>query len=188
MYAALLANVAQYLTLTPDEQAYVTSLLVAAHVPRFGYVLQAGQPTRSLTFVTRGCVRTYATDGQGKETVLGFAWEGWWCGDVASAGAGSPAGLSIQALEATEVLHLSLERLEQLCQQLPAFERFFRLLFQHAFLLEQRQRLALLHYPAAERYARFCRQYPRLHQRVAQKYIASYLGMTPEFLSALRTR
>jgi len=188
MYAALLANVAQYLTLTPDEQAYATSLFVAAQVPRFSYVLQAGQPTRSLTFVTRGCVRTYATDGQGKETVLGFAWEGWWCGDVASAGAGSPAGLSIQALEATEVLHLSLERLEQLCQHIPAFERFFRRLFQNAFLLEQRQRLALLHWPAAERYARFCRQYPRLRQRVAQKYIASYLGMTPEFLSALRTR
>jgi CRP-like cAMP-binding protein len=188
MYAALLANVAQYLTLTPSEQVYVTSLFVAANVPRFGYVLQAGQPTRSLTFVTRGCVRTYATDSQGKETVLGFAWEGWWCGDTASAGAGSPASLSIQALEATEVLQLSLERLEQLCQHIPAFERFFRLLFQNAFLLEQRQRLTLLHWPAAERYARFCRQYPRLRQRVAQKYIASYLGMTPEFLSTLRTR
>jgi CRP-like cAMP-binding protein len=188
MYAALLANVAEYLTLTSSEQAYVTSMLVAAHVPRFGYVLQAGQPTRSLTFVTRGCVRTYATDGQGKETVLGFTWEGWWCGDVASAVAGSPATFTLQALEATDVLHLSLERLEQLCAQIPAFERFFRLLFQNAFLLEQRQRLTLLHWPAAERYARFCRQYPRLRHRVAQKYIASYLGMTPEFLSALRTR
>ncbi|MGI4867842.1 MAG: hypothetical protein ACRYFZ_28255 [Janthinobacterium lividum] len=61
-------------------------------------------------------------------------------------------------------------------------------MFQNAFLLEQRQRLALLHWPVAERYARFCRQYPRLRQRVAQKYIASYLGMTPELLSALRTR
>lgn len=187
MYDALLTHVAQYLTLTPEEQAYVTSLFVAAYVPRFGYVLQAGQPTRSLTFVTRGCARTYATDGQGKETVLGFAWEGWWCGDVASALAANPAMLSIQALEATQVLQLSLERLEQLCARIPAFERFFRLLFQQAFLLEQRQRLALLHYPAAERYARFCRQYPRLRHRVAQKYIASYLGMTPEFLSALRT-
>ena len=189
MYAALLANVAQYLLLTPAEQAYVTSLLVSAHVPHFDYVLRAGQPTRSLTFVTRGCVRTYATDDQGKETVLSFAWEGWWCGDAASSAVVScPASLSIQALEATDVLHLSLERLEQLCAHLPAFERFFRLLFQNAFLLEQRQRLALLHWPAAERYARFCRQYPRLRQRVAQKHIASYLGMTPEFLSTLRAR
>ena len=129
MYTALRANVARYLTLTPDEQAYLTSLLVPARVSRFGYVLQAGQPTRSLTFVARGCVRTYATDKQGKETVLSFAWEGWWCGDAASAVAGSPATLTIQALEATDVLHLSLERLEQLCRHIPAFERFFRLLF-----------------------------------------------------------
>jgi CRP-like cAMP-binding protein len=117
----------------------------AAHVPHFGYVLQDGQPTRSLTFIARGCVRTYATDGQGKETALGFAWEGWWCGDMASALVGRPAMLSIQALEATDVLQLSLERLEQLCTQISAFERFFWLLYQNAFLLEQRQRLALLH-------------------------------------------
>jgi CRP-like cAMP-binding protein len=188
MYPALLAHVAQYIALTSAEQAYFSSLLVPLRVARFGYVLQAGQPTRSLFFVVRGCVRTYATDAHGQETVLGFAWEGWWGGDAASAMAARPATLTIQALETTEVLLLSLERLEQLCTRVPAFERFFRLLFQNAFLLEQRQRLALLQWPAAERYARFCRQYPRLRQRVAQKYIASYLGMTPEFLSALRTR
>lgn len=188
MYPALLANVAQYISLTPAEQAYFTSLLVPLQVARFGYLLQAGEPTRSLLFVTRGCVRTYATDAHGHETVLGFAWEGWWAGDAASAVAARPATLTIQALETTQVLLLSVERLEQLCAHVPACERFFRLLFQNAFLLEQRQRLALLQWPAAERYARFCRQYPRLRQRVAQKYIASYLGMTPEFLSALRTR
>lgn len=188
MYTALLANIVRYVSLTADEQAYLLSLVVPVSVGRFGYVLQAGQPTRSLTFVARGCLRTYATDPQGRETTLSFAWEGWWCGDAASAVVGSPASLSLQALEATAVLHLSLERLEQLCAYSPAFERFFRLLFQNAFLLEQRQRLALLQWPAPERYARFCRQYPRLRQRVAQKYIASYLGMTPEFLSALRQR
>jgi len=188
MYVAILANVAQHITLTPEEQHLFTDLLVPEHAARFGYLLQAGQPTRHLTFVVRGCVRTYATDAQGKEDVLAFAWEGWWCGDAASAVAGRPATLTMQALEATDVLHLSFERLERLCARVPPFERFFRLLFQHGFFLEQRRSKALLQCPAEVRYARFCRQYPRLSQRVAQKYIASYLGMTPEFLSALRKK
>ena len=188
MYAAVLANVARYIALTPEEQGLFTALLVPQHVARFGYVLRAGQPARTLAFVVRGCVRTFATDAQGREAVLAFAWEGWWCGDAASTGAGLPATLSIQALEATDVLHLSLERLEHLCQQVPTFERFFRLLFQNGFLLEQRRLQALLQWPAEERYRRFCRQYPRLSQRVAQKYLASYLGITPEFLSAVRKK
>jgi CRP-like cAMP-binding protein len=186
MHAAILANTARHITLTPDEQALFISLLVPEHVRRLGYLLQAGQPTRHLTFVVRGCVRTYATDAQGRETVLAFAWEGWWCGDIASAVASSPATLTLQALEATDVLHLSFERLEWLCGQVPQFERFFRLLFQNGFLLEQHRSKTLLQWPAQVRYSRFCRQYPRLSRRVAQKYIASYLGMTPEFLSALR--
>lgn len=188
MYTAILANVARHITLTPPEQAVFTAGLVPAHVPRFGYVLRAGQPSRSLTFVERGCVRTYATDAQGKEAVLAFAWESWWCGAATSPAPGRPATLSIQALEATDVLHLSFERLEQLCAQVPKFEHFFRVLFQQGFLLEQHRLQALLQWPADERYARFCRQYPRLSQRVALKYIASYLGMTPEFLSTLRKK
>lgn len=133
-------------------------------------------------------MRTFATNEQNQEAVLAFAWEGWWCGDAASAVASSPATLTIQALEATDVLHLRWEQLEHLCQQVPKFERFFRLLFQNGFLLEQRRLQALLQWPAEERYRRFCRQYPRLRQRVAQKYIASYLGITPEFLSAVRKK
>ena len=188
MHAAILANVARYIALTPEEEVVFTALLVPQRVPRFGYLLRAGQVARHLTFVVTGCLRTFATDAQGREAGLAFAWENWWCGDAASAPAGRPATLSIQALEPSEVLHLSFERLEQLCMQVPKFERFFRLLFQSVFSLEQRRLRALLQWPAEKRYAHFCRQYPRLSQRVAQKYIAAYLGITPEFLSVLRKK
>ena len=86
------------------------------------------------------------------------------------------------------MLLLRLDSLEQLCAQVPKFERFFRLLFQNGFLLAQRRLEARATYTAAVRYARFCRQYPQLHQRVALKHIASFLGITPEFLSMLRTK
>jgi CRP-like cAMP-binding protein len=86
------------------------------------------------------------------------------------------------------VPHLRLDHLEQLCEQVPKFERFFRLLFQHGYLLLQRQAEARLKFTVEVRYAHFLRYYPRLHQRVAQKHITSFLGITLEFLNMLRKK
>ncbi len=188
MYAAILANVARHITLLPAEEEAFTAWLVPKHVVRHGHILPDGPPARYLAFVVQGCVRTYATDALGKEHVLALAPEGWWCANFTSLGSSTRAPLALQALEDTDVLLLRLDHLEQLCAQVPAFERFFRLLFQNGFLLAQRRLEARATYTAAGRYARFCRQYPQLHQRVALKHIASFLGITPEFLSMLRSR
>lgn len=188
MYAAILANVARHITLTDAEAAIFMALLTPEHVARQGFIQPAGAPTRHLAFVVRGCVRTYATDARGREHVLAFAPEGWWCGNFTSVGASPRAPLSLQALEDTDVLLLRLDHLEQLCGQVPQFERFFRLLFQNGYLLAQRRLETRATFSAEVRYARFCRQYPQLHQRVALKHIASFLGITPEFLSMLRSK
>lgn len=188
MYPDILANVARHITLTPDEEHLFVTLLVPQQVARAGLLLAAGEQARYLTFVVRGCVRTYTTDAQGKEHVLAFATEGWWGTDSAAFFNRTPATLTLQALEATDVLHLSLDHLEQLCQQVPKFERFFRILTQNGYQLLQRRLEAHLKLTAEVRFAHFQRHYPRLHQRVAQKHIAAYLGVTPEFLSMLRKK
>lgn len=188
MYAAILANVARHITLTPEEATVFTALLTSQRVARHGTLLAAGEPAPYFTFVVRGCVRTYATDAQGKEHILAFATDGWWCTDNAAFFNRVPATLTLQALEATEVLHLTLDYLEQLCQRVPKFERFFRLLAQNGYQLLQRRLEAHLKLTAEVRFTNFQRQHPRLNQRVAQKHIAAYLGVTPEFLSLLRKK
>jgi CRP-like cAMP-binding protein len=187
MYPAILANVGRHITLTAEESAVFTALLVPQHVARAGLVVEAGQRSPQLTFVVRGCVRTYTADAHGREHSLAFATEGWWCTNFQRPEAPATT-LTLQALEETDVLHLRLDHLEQLCEQVPKFERFFRLLFQNGYLLLQRQAEARLKFTAEVRYAHFLRYYPRLHQRVAQKHIASFLGITPEFLSMLRKK
>ncbi|WP_375434850.1 Crp/Fnr family transcriptional regulator [uncultured Hymenobacter sp.] len=188
MYPDILANVARHISLTPNEAAFFTTLLVPQHIVRSGALLVAGQRAQYLTFVVRGCVRTYATDAHGKEHILAFATEGWWCTDNAAFFNRAPATLALQALEATDVLHLGLDHLERLCQQVPKFERFFRILTQNGYQLLQRRLEAHLELKAEVRLSQFERQYPRLRQRVAQKHIAAYLGVTPEFLSMLRKK
>lgn len=188
MYAAILANVARSIALTAAEQAVFTALLVPRHLARHEILVLTGPAARVLTFVVQGCLRTYTVNTQAKEHTLDFSPEGWWCGNFTSVLGPAVAALTIQALEDTRVLQLSLPHLEQLCEQVPRFERFFRLLYQNGYLLAQRRLAASLQFTAEVRYAQFRRHHPQLHQRVAQKHIASFLGITPEFLSMLRRK
>ena len=151
-------------------------------------MLQAGTISRAISFVTSGCLRVYSTDESGNDHILLFASGGWWCGDLFSFLAKSPATYSIEALEDSEVLQISFENLETLYVQVPKFERFFRVLFQNGFIMYQRRITSELALPAAKKYAKFKKLYPGLEQRIAQKHIASYLGITPVFLSMLRKK
>ena len=188
MYQEIVANVARDIILTPEEAARFTHLLGTQQVASGDHLLMAGERATCLWFVVSGCVRTYTTDAQGREHNLAFSTEGWWCTDSASFFESGRATLSLQALEATSLLSLSLLDLEQLCTQVPKFDRFFRLLTQKGYQLLERRLVAMLRLTAEARFTRFHRQYPRLLNRVAQKHIASYLGITPEFLSMLRRK
>jgi len=188
LYQPILANIARDITLTPEQAAYFTQLLGTQQVASGDHLLVAGERATCLWFVVSGCVRTYTTDTQGREHNLAFSTEGWWCTDSASFFDGGRATLALQALEATQLFSLTLPDLEHLCTHLPPFERFFRLLSQKGYQLLERRLVAMLRLTAEARFMRFHRQYPRLLNRVAQKHIAAYLGITPEFLSMLRRK
>ena len=117
-----------------------------------------------------------------------LAVEGWWIGDLYAFLSETPATLCVDCLEASQVLLLEKEKLEALYHAVPQLERFFRLLLQRAFLSAQRRSMDLIRKQAAERYADFLQQYPQIEQRVSDRQIASYLGITPESLSRLRRR
>jgi CRP-like cAMP-binding protein len=185
-YSLLLANVGRHIQLTAEEQACFTALLRPRTVRRRQYVVQAGEECRYETFVVQGCLRAYYVDANGFEHNLMFAVEDWWTGDLFSFLTGTPASLNVEALEDSEVLQLDKPALEQLYQQVPKFERYFRLMIQNAFVAQQQRIVAALSASAEERYRAFRSRYPALEQRVPQRHIASYLGVTPEFLSKLR--
>lgn len=136
--------------------------------------------------VKRGCLRLFYTDKSGEDHIIGFYPENWWTCDIVSFFTAKPAANAIQALENSEVYFISLPQLEELLQTVPKFERFFRILNQNGFELYQRRITSQLYKTAEERYLEFRKRHPGLEQRVAQKHIASYLGITPAFLSMMR--
>ena len=187
-FAKILANVSKHITLTVEEQAFWRPLLRSRGLEKGDHLLAAGDVSRYQAFVTIGCLRSYYTDAQGREHILQFAPEDWWTGDMASLLRGTPAVLSIDALEDTRMVLIDKPNLDLLYERVPKFERFFRILIQNAFMAQQRRTLSNLSKTAEERYAEFRKLYPGLDGRVTQKHIASYLGMTPEFLSTVRKR
>jgi CRP-like cAMP-binding protein len=181
-----MANFAMHITLDSAETEYVQSILQHKTVKKNTVMLNAGDVCRSIYFVNKGCLRIYYTDATGLDHNTSFFPENWWAVDIASFSGQTPAVYSISALEDAEVFYLSYDDLETLYIQVPKFERFFRILTQNGFSLYQRRITSNLSKKAEERYRQFQKQYPYLEQRITQKHIASYLGITPVFLSMLR--
>ena len=186
MSELILSNFAYHIALAPHEQEQVLALLQEKVVAKKSVLLKPGVINRHIYFVNKGCLRMFHTDKEGIEHNLCFYPEDWWVCDIVSFFKAIPASNSIQALEDSQVYYLTLPDLEKLFVQVPKLERFFRVLTQNGFDMFQRRVMSNLSNTAEQRYLEFRRHYPGLEQRIAQKHIASYLGITAAFLSMMR--
>jgi CRP/FNR family transcriptional regulator len=186
MHQFILNNLAMHIALAPHEQEQALTFFQFKEVHKRTWLLNAGDTDRHIYFVRRGCLRMLYTDKSGEEHNIGLYPENWWVCDIVSFFKEKPSINAIQAMEDSEVYYISLPQLEKLFQCVPKFERFFRILTQNGFELFQLRITSQLYKSAEERYLEFRKRYPGLEQRIAQKHIASYLGITPAFLSMMR--
>jgi CRP-like cAMP-binding protein len=187
MQDVVINNIRRHIEPTGEEMEIFLSLALPRTVKRRELLLKEGDVARYQYFVTGGCLRTYTIDPSGKEHVLMFAPEDWWCsGDLYSFLSGQKSVNYLEALEPTSVLQIGKDSLDILYQRAPKFERFFRILFQNAFVFHQNRINANLSQPAEGRYRLYTENYSGLESRIPQKYIASYIGVTPEFFSQLK--
>ncbi|ASS48932.1 MAG: hypothetical protein A3D31_05650 [Candidatus Fluviicola riflensis] len=184
----LLQHISRHIQLDKNEEAYFLSLIQLKTIRKKELLLKQGEICKTENFLLSGCMRTFTLNEQGEEQVVQFGIEDWWMGDLYSFLTQAPASYSIDALEDTLVAQITKEHLDNLYLQVPKFERFFRLILQNAFIAQQDRIHQSLSLTAEQRYEEFIRKYPQLEQRIAQKHIASYLGITPVFLSMLRRK
>ena len=184
----LLQHISRHIQLDSNEETYFLSLIQEKTIRKKELLLQQGEVCKTENYLLSGCMRTFTLNEQGEEQTVQFGIEDWWVGDLYSFLTQTPASYSIEALEDTVVAQITKENLDRLYQQVPKFDRFFRLILQNAFIAQQDRIHRSLSLSAEERYEDFSSKYPQLEQRVAQKHIASYLGITPVFLSMLRRK
>ena len=184
----ILQNISQQAQLTAEEKEYFCSILKPRTYLKRQFILQQGDTCRYLNFVNKGCLRSYFVNDKGNDFNLQFAIEDWWITDYCSLYNGKPSLQNIEALENTEVLQIEKTQLDDLYLKIPKFEHFYRILLQKAFITHEKRILYFISRTAEERYLAFREYYGLFEQRIPQHHIASFIGVTPEFLSKIRNK
>ena len=187
-YSLILNNVSKHISLNHEEKECFFSKLELVRVKRNEFLVRKGDVARYTYFVVNGCFRNYELDRDGGIHIGLFAMENWWISDLHSFLTQTPSYGYVDAIENSEALRLSKTNYEKLYTEVPKFEHFFRILHQNAYVALKDRIIGNLSLTAEERYINFQHKYPALNQRIPQKQIAAYLGITPEFLSMLRSR
>jgi len=189
MFTQINEAISRYVSFSQEELEIFNSLLAFKQIPKKTIMLHKGEKCTFEAFVVRGCVRKYYIDENGSEVVLQFAVENSWISDISFSIYETEGSLIfIETLEKCDFLMFSAESKELLFEKAPRFERAFRILMQRHLAVTQNRLLQNITLTAEQKYDEFLISYPTIPLRVAQHFIASYLGISPEFLSKIRTR
>lgn len=180
--------ISKFTALTAAEQSLLESKVKIRKFLKGQFVVQNGDICKYESFVLSGSLKTFYIDNEGQEHIVMFAVENWWTADLGSFISQSPADFNVQCLENSVLAQLRFEDLQQLYLDIPRLDRFFRIIIEKAFVSSQKRVINNFSLPAKERYLKFREQYPQIEQRVPQYMIASYLGITKEFLSKIRSQ
>ncbi len=188
MQPAFISHVKKFVPLSAEEEQIVNAHVHVLNIKRKSWLLTEGQICRSNYFVENGCLRMYYITDRGTEQITQFALENWWLADFMSLTTQKPTPFFIQAIEDAQVVALDYHKQEELLKQMPKMERYFRLMMQRGYAAMQ-MRIKYLHDFSKEgAYLQFSTMFPEFVQRVPQYMLASYLGLTPEYLSEIRKR
>ena len=175
-----------YLPLNGEETKLLAERVTQRQIKRRQMILQEGFVCKHYTFVEKGCFKMYGVDEKGNEHNISFAAENDWIADLGSFYSEKPSKLFIEAIEPSVILQIEKQDLLFLFMNVPKFDRNFRVIIEEKFIELQNRLLQNFSSNANQRYADFLEQYPQLALRLPNTQIASYLGITPEFLSKIR--
>ena len=187
MFDLLQQKIAETISITEEDFAFCKNLFLPKKLRKRQYLLQEGDVSKYTAFVEKGILRTYTVDEKGSEHIFQFAQEGWWMADLYSFLTNEPSAYNIEALEDCELLLINKESWDMLLNKVPAFERYFRILIQNNLIATQRRLMGAMTETAEEKYNKLIMQQPDCIQRVPQHMVASYLGITRETLSRIRS-
>ncbi|SHJ20753.1 Crp/Fnr family transcriptional regulator [Aquimarina spongiae] len=151
-------------------------------------ILSAGSKCNCNYYVLEGCLHMYFTGENGIQRTVQFAIENWWMTDNLAFNKGAVTDFTIQAVENTTLLRISRENQEKLLKNFPSLETYFRKIYEISYGASLMKMKYVFDYSKEEIYYHFTERFPQFTQRVPQYLIASYLGLTPEYVSEIRAK
>jgi CRP-like cAMP-binding protein len=189
MFRNLLAHINQYILLPEDEASTVFAKYFKVHESgKKEYLQKEGAVSKSIYFVDKGRLMMYYINNKSANQIVQFAIEKWWMADYNSFMNNIPSEYYIQTVEKSNIISIEFSQLESLLKEIPQLERYFRIIAQRALAASQIRTKYLYEMSKEEFYQHFCTSFPEFVQRIPQYMVASYLGLTPEYVSELRKK
>ena len=185
---ALIRYINKIVELDSNEEQVIIDALTHRKYLKDQYIVQQGDVCKCINFILKGCTKTSYMDSNGQEHIVMFSIEDWWTSDMGSFITQTPADYNIQCIENTELFQLNYTTVEELFVKIPKLERFFRKITERALVASQKRIITNFSETAKERYLIFKENYPEIEKRVPQYLLASYLGITKEFLSRIKSK
>ena len=185
MYEILRKHIEKQITLTDEEFDFVQLHFKSRKYKRHQFIIQEGEMVKYSYFIISGLTKLVYQEESGKSHIISFAMEDWWESDFNAFLTQQPASFSLECIEDTEVLYISLADYKMICSQLQKIASFFLEKAHFGNIAAQRRILSLLTSNAKARYEQLLKQYPSLFQRVPKSLLAAYLGVSRETLSRL---
>lgn len=189
MITRLIGSMKSIIQLDEQEIVLIDNYWQEKTLKKNDYLFRNGELCRYDSFVVSGALKAfYIHPKTGKEEILFFAIEDWWATDLESFTHKTPSIYNIQALEDAVLLQIHQQSFEEMLVKVPRLERYFRLILQGYISAMQKRVILTNAYDAEYRYWEFVKKYPKIIQKIPLYLIASYLGVTPEFLSRIRAK
>ncbi|MBF6644050.1 Crp/Fnr family transcriptional regulator [Chryseobacterium indologenes] len=164
------------------------ALLKDTELLKSDFFIRQGEKCKYLGFIKKGTIRCFYINDHGREINFGFYFENEFFTDYESILCDTVSNMNIQALENCEILLLSKDHLQSLYEKEAYWQKFGRIMSEKIYLDAKKRIDDLLCLSPENRYVHLVRKQPLLFQKIAQKHIASYLGVTEQSLSRIRGR
>ncbi len=188
MSLVLLSHFRKYIDVRHEDESDILDFFQIKTFNKKENLTELNTKCRQHFFVVKGCLRMFFINEKGIEQTTQFAIENWWLTDYFAFQNNTRTNFIIQAIEKTEILVIDFHHQEKLLERFPAFERYFRLIYQRAYSASQLRIKYLYSLSREEMYHQFNDSFPEFTQRIPQHLLASYLNMTPEYLSEIKNK
>lgn len=188
IFEKIMEEINEVVPISREEKEYLKSILKFKKLNKRDSLLHQEEVEDNYYYVLSGCLRSYINDKKGLEQVLQFSSKGWWIADNESIIYNQPAKFNIVADLDTEILILSKKAKEESVKRFPKLELYYNESLIRSVIFLRNRLYEILSLSAEERYRNFCIMFPELKNSISQKHIASYIGITPEFFSAMKKK
>jgi CRP-like cAMP-binding protein len=184
----LFKHIHKYTSITQEEFIDVMSFFEIQKVNKKEIIYFGGHANLEHYFVLEGCLHMYLVNATGAEQTLQFAIQNWWLTDYLAFQNNRSSEFYIQAVEATTMLKISYDNQEILLKKHPKMDSYFRNIYQIAYGAAIMRMKYLFTYSKEDIYLKFQEAFPEFVNCVPQYLVATYLGISPEYVSKIRKK